>query len=73
MIETSFIADSTVRSAKRRYLSYSGRLWFFRPAGARRCTDWVKFGTMQNFTHIGAKVYDPKTENFADIFPNFGI
>jgi len=37
---------SIARSAKRRYLSYSETDFeVFRPAGAKRCTDGMTFGT----------------------------
>jgi len=60
------------------YLSYSeADFQVFRPAGATRCTDGVKFGTkegtvpsfMPNFTPIGATIraQDPKTEIFIEI------
>jgi len=40
------ITGSIARSAKRRYLSYSeADFEVFRPTGATRCTDGVKFGT----------------------------
>ena len=52
---------SIARSATRRYLSYSeADFEIFRPAGATRCTDGVKFGTEEEtvpyFTPIGATI-----------------
>jgi len=42
----SVVAGSIARNAKRRYLSYSeADFEVFRPAGATRCTDGVKFVT----------------------------
>ena len=41
-----FVTGSIARSATRRYLIYSeADFEVFRPAGATRCTDGVKFGT----------------------------
>ena len=57
------ITGSTARSARRRYLIYSeADFEVFRPAGATRCTDGVKFGT--DFTPIGAttRLYGPQQE-----------
>jgi len=53
---------SIARSTTLRHLSYSeADFEVFRPAGATRCTDGVKFGTkipsaVPNFTPIGATV-----------------
>jgi len=67
------------RSARRRYLSYAeADFEVFRPAGATRCTDGVKFGTEQgikvpsalpNFNPVGATIRyrTPKTEIFTEI------
>ena len=55
------ITGSVARSATRRYLIYSeADFKVFRPAGATRCTDGVKFGTeassVPNLTTIGATI-----------------
>jgi len=67
---------SIARSASRRYLIYPETDFeVFRPAGATRFTDGVKFGmekvpsSVSNFTPIGAttRVQDPTTEIFTQI------
>jgi len=56
-----FFTGSIAHSASRQYLIYpEADFEVFRPAGATRCTDGVKFGMregsppMANFTPIGA-------------------
>jgi len=68
------ITGSIVRSAKRRYLSYSeADFEDFCPAGVNVAPMGVKFGTEEgtvpNFTSVdGAiRVEDPKTEIFTEI------
>jgi len=54
--QMAIFSGNIIRSATRQYLSYSeADFEVFRPAGAKRCTDGVKFG-MPNFTPIGATI-----------------
>jgi len=53
----------------------------FCPAGATRCIDWVKFGAEEQepLRQISSPSVQrwacrtPKTEDFTEILPNFGI
>jgi len=74
-LDEFLVTGSIARSGSRRFLIYSeANFDVFRPAGATRCTDGVKFGmeegtfgpsvpsSVPNFTPVGAttRVLDPK-------------
>jgi len=79
ILTTVIFTGSNACSAKLRYLSYSeGDFEVFCTAGAIHCTNEGKIwhgmvhSSMPNFTPIST-VWDPKTDNFTEILPNFGI